>query len=105
MIYTAPYVMLYMHANRLFWAPNGTHLTARCHFKGPKKVLISRPHQKHYVQGHINPRSIGSFMYELPGPIARLWGRVREHSAVNFSYRTAPTPYPPSAVNLNHKTD
>jgi hypothetical protein len=24
------------------WAPNGTRLTARCHFTGPKKVSISR---------------------------------------------------------------
>jgi hypothetical protein len=24
-----------------FWAPNGTHLTARCHFTGPKKLSIS----------------------------------------------------------------
>jgi hypothetical protein len=31
-------------------------------------------------------------------------GGVWEHSAVNFSYRTA-SPPPPSAVNLNHKTD
>jgi hypothetical protein len=27
---------------RHFWAPNGTHLTARFHFTGPKKVSISR---------------------------------------------------------------
>jgi hypothetical protein len=26
----------------LFWAPNGTPLTARCHFTGSKKVSISR---------------------------------------------------------------
>ncbi len=44
-----------------FWAPNGTSLSAQCHFKGSKKVLISRaqppptcphngccPHQKHH---------------------------------------------------------
>jgi hypothetical protein len=27
--------------SRLFWALNGTRLTARCHFTGPKKVSIS----------------------------------------------------------------
>ncbi len=41
---TAPYVMLLMRANpfRLSLAPNGTCLTARCHFTGPKKVSFSR---------------------------------------------------------------
>jgi hypothetical protein len=42
---------------------------------------------------------MGDFNGLIPGPIARLLGRVREYSAVNFSYRTAT---PPSAVNLNH---
>jgi hypothetical protein len=27
---------------RVFWAPNGTRLSARCHFTGPKKLSISR---------------------------------------------------------------
>ena len=60
--------------SRLFWSPNGTRLTARCHFTGLKKVSISRaqspptcprngccPHQKHYAQGRINHRCINSY--------------------------------------------
>ncbi len=31
-----------LSASRLFWAPNGSRLTARCHFTGPEKVSISR---------------------------------------------------------------
>jgi hypothetical protein len=27
---------------RVFWAPNGTRLSARCHFTGPKKLSNSR---------------------------------------------------------------
>jgi hypothetical protein len=69
MIYTAPCVMLLMQAasftrasgkgfgpgnleifgsvkwhraDRHFWAPNSTRLSARSHFTGPKKLLISR---------------------------------------------------------------
>ncbi len=54
-----------------FWAPNGTRLSARCHFTVPKKLSISRaqppptssrngccPHQKHYARGH---RCINSY--------------------------------------------
>ncbi len=47
--------------SRLFWTPNGTRLTARCHFTGPKKVRFPGPsplprngrcpHQKHYARG------------------------------------------------------
>ncbi len=53
------------------WAPNGTRLSARCPFTGPKKLSISRaqppptcpsnvccPHQKHYARGRINHRCI-----------------------------------------------
>jgi hypothetical protein len=29
-------------AYRVVWAPNGTRLSARCRFKGPKKLSISR---------------------------------------------------------------
>jgi hypothetical protein len=56
---------------RLFWAPNGTRLSARCRLTGPKKVSISRaqppptcprngccPHQKHYARGRINHKGI-----------------------------------------------
>ncbi len=64
----------YARYSSLFWAPNGTRLSARCHFTGPKKVSISRaqppftclrnwccPHQKHYAQGHINHRCMNSY--------------------------------------------
>ncbi len=57
-----------------FLAQNGTHLSARCHFTGPKKLSISRaqppptcpsngccPHQKHYARGRINHRYINSY--------------------------------------------
>jgi hypothetical protein len=61
--------------SQLYWAPNGTRLSARCHFTGPKKVLrrtqppptcpLNRccPHQNHYVRGHIhvNHRCIYSY--------------------------------------------
>jgi hypothetical protein len=58
---------------RLFWAPNGIRLKARCHFKGPKKSGFLGPspshwpswwicpHQKYYIQGHISHRSIKSY--------------------------------------------
>ncbi len=49
MIYTALSIMFWMRANPLltlnsqvFWAPNGTCLSARCHFTGPKKLSNSR---------------------------------------------------------------
>jgi hypothetical protein len=57
MVYTALCVMLLMRAASIilgqvggswaleiskFWAPNDTHLSARCHFTGPKKLSISR---------------------------------------------------------------
>jgi hypothetical protein len=76
MIYAAQFVMLLMRANPLRgqvgggWAleietflglVDGIELLGECHL-GPKKVEIC-PHQKHYVQGCINQRSIGSFMY------------------------------------------
>jgi hypothetical protein len=61
-------------ADRHFWAPNGTRLSARCHFAGPKKLLIFRAqspptcptngcclHQKHYAWGRINHRCINSY--------------------------------------------
>ncbi len=57
-----------------FWAPNGSRLTARCHFTGPKKLSISRvqlpptcpsneccPHKKHFTRGRINYRCINRF--------------------------------------------
>ncbi len=31
-----------MKQPRVFWAPNGTRLSARCHFTGPKKLSNSR---------------------------------------------------------------
>ncbi len=56
MIYTALCIMFLMHAypflgqvgggwplnSRVFWAPNGTRLSAQCHFTGPKKLPNSR---------------------------------------------------------------
>ncbi len=95
MIYTAPYVMLLMRAAsiaryRVFWAPNGTCLSARCHFTGPKKLSISRiqppptcpsngccPHQKHYARGRMNHRCIGGFMYKIPP-----WRSLRVHTSI-----------------------
>ena len=84
MIYIAPCIMLLMQAASIarywvFWAPNGTRLSARCHFTGPKKLSISRfqpcptcpsngccPHQKHYARGRMNHWCIGGFMYKIP---------------------------------------
>ncbi len=48
MIYTAPCVMLLMRAAsiaryQVFWARNGTRLSARCHFTGPKNSRLSGP--------------------------------------------------------------
>jgi hypothetical protein len=48
MIYMAPCVMLLMQAAsiaryQVFWAPNGTRLSARCHFTGPKNSRLSGP--------------------------------------------------------------
>jgi hypothetical protein len=61
---------------RVFWAPNGTRLSARCHFTGLKKLSISRahptpscpsngccPHQKHYAGAVFNHRCIKLPMY------------------------------------------
>jgi hypothetical protein len=31
-----------LYAPRVFWAPNGTRLSAQCHFTGPKKLSNSR---------------------------------------------------------------
>ncbi len=56
MIYTVLCIMFWMRAypflgkwegvgpwkSRVFWAPNGTLLSARCYFTGPKKLSISR---------------------------------------------------------------
>jgi len=48
MIYTAPCIMFWMRAYPLLgeveggWAPNGTRLSAWCHFTGPKKLENSR---------------------------------------------------------------
>ncbi len=77
-------------------------------FPGPNPLPLAQvmdlPTSKHYVQGRINQRSIGSFMYmsshrwfylvikqyrrELPG-----------RSVVNFSYQTPPPPPHISALN------
>ncbi len=54
---------------KFFWAPNGTRLSARCHFTGPKKLSNSsaqpRPtslrictHPKPYALGCINHRCV-----------------------------------------------
>jgi hypothetical protein len=64
--------------SRVFWAPNGTRLSARCHFTGPKKLSISRaqppptclsygccPHEKHYARGRINHRCINSYYQKI----------------------------------------
>jgi hypothetical protein len=59
---------------RVFWAPNGTRLSARCHFTGPKKppripgpnpllltLILDIPHPKHYARGCINHGCINSY--------------------------------------------
>jgi hypothetical protein len=43
MIYSALYVMLLMWAKQIHWALNGTRLTARCNFRGPKKSRFPGP--------------------------------------------------------------
>ncbi len=58
---------------QVFWAPNGTRLSARCYFTGPKKLSIYRaqppptccckwccPHQIHYARGRIYHKCINS---------------------------------------------
>ena len=56
MLHTPLCIMFWMHAYPLlgqvgggwgleilsFWVPNGTHLSAQCHFTRPKKLSISR---------------------------------------------------------------
>jgi len=62
----------------IFSALNGTRLTARCHFTGPKKFSIStlqppptcprkgiRPHQNHYVLRRINHTCINRYFVLL----------------------------------------
>jgi hypothetical protein len=83
MIYPAPYVMLLMQADTLrgqvggvlgpgnqdFLGPVKRHRAIRqVPFGAPKRLRFSGPNslpfaQKQYVQGCINQRSIGSFMY------------------------------------------
>jgi hypothetical protein len=75
----------------VFWAPNGTLLSALCHFTGLKNFRFPGPnlltlalvtkctHPKHYAQGCINHRCIGGFMYKSPqgrfqGPYCGGWG-------------------------------
>jgi hypothetical protein len=84
MIYSALCIMFWMRAtlhlhylgkwegvglwnSRVFWAPNGTRLSAQCHFTGPKKLDNSRAqppptctYPKHYARGCINHRCIKS---------------------------------------------
>jgi hypothetical protein len=81
----------------IFWAPNGTCLSARCHFTVPKKLSISRaqppptcpcwglPASKAFAQGCINHRCIGVFY-------------VQEHTGdfIGASFpHCSPTPIPP----------
>jgi hypothetical protein len=53
-----------------FYVPNGTRLSARCHFTGPKKLSISRAQPpptcppKHHARGCITQSCINS--YNLP---------------------------------------
>jgi hypothetical protein len=69
------------HRFSMIWAPNGTRLSARCHFTGPKKLSISRAQppptcpsngyavmhaSKHYAQGCLNHRSLGGFLHKSP---------------------------------------
>ncbi len=81
---------------------------------GPKKSIFPGPYPLPLAQVMDLPASkalntgpfqsqVNGYFYvhELPGPIDRLWGRVREHSALNLYCHTAPSP---SAVNLNHQT-
>jgi hypothetical protein len=51
MIYMALYVMFLMRADPLQGPKNGTRLTARCHFTGPKIVSISRAQNSLDFQG------------------------------------------------------
>ncbi len=48
-----------------FWAPNGTRLSAQCHFTRPKKLLISRAHRVdvcvHEVVFTVPP-SVGTYL-------------------------------------------
>jgi len=72
---------------RHFWAPNGTRLSARCHFTGPKQVSISRaqppptchcygccPHRNHYARGRINHRCIKIAIMIMGIPIGSPFG-------------------------------
>jgi hypothetical protein len=79
------------------WAPNGTPLSAHCHFTGPKKTREFQgltpshfpswwicTHPKHYAPGCINHRCIAWFMHTRPlvtltGCIVR---RSRAHTKV-----------------------
>jgi hypothetical protein len=90
---------------KTFLSPMKWHRTfRRMLFPGPYPLPLAQvmdlPASKALHTGPFQSQVNGYFyVHELPGPIARLWGTMREHSAVNFSNRTAPPP-PPSAVNL-----
>ncbi len=72
---------------QIFWAPNGTRLSAWCHFTGPKKLLNSRAQppptspsngyaciQNIMQQGCINHRCIGCFIHT--NPLVTLTGSI-----------------------------
>ena len=72
MIYMAPYVMCLMGANPLQGPWKGWAQKSR-NFHGPTLLMaqvMDFSHQTHYIQGRINQRSIGNFMYMRgSGPI------------------------------------
>ncbi len=65
-----PHAWAFVHKTTSFWVRNGTRLSARCHFTGPKKLSNSGPnplplalvmdmqctYPKHYAGGCINHR-------------------------------------------------
>ncbi len=56
---------------RLFWAPNGTRLTARCHFKKPQKVSISRAQPLPLVLVMVLHAS--NTLHTVPYTVLRIW--------------------------------
>ncbi len=99
MIYTALCIMFCMHSYLLlgqvggvghwkswvFWASNGTHLSARCHFTGPKNSQFPGPpplpsHPKHYARGCIYHRCIKSYFISVIPIDIPCWQKMRVES-------------------------
>jgi hypothetical protein len=106
MIYTALCIMFWMWAYplRVFWAPNGIRLSARCHFTGPKKLSNSRAQppptcpyngyariQKNYARGCINHRRINSYYRLSHEPRKRRPTRCRFPCRVDSAGSVSPT--------------